>query len=53
MIKLVGTNQAQIIQETLLLLNNPKEYQKMSKSVNPYGDGNASRRIQLFLEKAL
>jgi UDP-N-acetylglucosamine 2-epimerase (non-hydrolysing) len=43
--KLVGTNTDNIIKETELLLNNQKEYDKMAKAVNPYGDGKASERI--------
>ena len=43
--KLVGTDKDKIISETLSLLNNPANYQQMSLSHNPYGDGKASERI--------
>jgi UDP-N-acetylglucosamine 2-epimerase (non-hydrolysing) len=44
-VKLVGTNIEQIIREANELLRNPEAYAKMSKSINPYGDGIASQRI--------
>ena len=44
-LKLVGTNEETIYQETKKLLDNKEEYQKMSKASNPYGDGNASKYI--------
>ncbi len=44
-LKLVGTDKNKIIQETIKLLDNKDEYQKMAKAVNPYGDGTASRQI--------
>jgi len=44
-LKLVGTNEEQIYSMTSELLNNPKEYEKMAKASNPYGDGRASYRI--------
>ncbi len=44
-VKLVGTNVEKIVSEANLLLNNDEAYNKMSKSINPYGDGEASRRI--------
>lgn len=43
--KLVGTDKDLIIKETSNLLENQKEYKKMAHAVNPYGDGNASKRI--------
>ena len=43
--KLIGTNAKLIEKETLNLLENELEYQKMSKKCNPYGDGKASERI--------
>jgi UDP-N-acetylglucosamine 2-epimerase (non-hydrolysing) len=48
---LVGTSKAKIVKETLDLLNNNELYKKMSKLHNPYGDGNASKRILSFMEK--
>ena len=43
--KLVGTQPHKIIYEVEKLLNSKKEYEKMSKSHNPYGDGKACERI--------
>jgi UDP-N-acetylglucosamine 2-epimerase (non-hydrolysing) len=44
-LKLVGTDEETIFNECLNLLNNRAEYEKMSHASNPYGDGQASRRI--------
>ena len=44
-VKLVGTDIDKIVNEANELLRNPESYFKMSKSINPYGDGIASRRI--------
>lgn len=44
-LKLVGTNEDIIYEETKRLLTDEKEYNKMAKAVNPYGDGKASQRI--------
>ena len=44
-LKLVGTDEDNIYNEAKLLLTNKKEYEKMSKASNPYGDGHASQRI--------
>ncbi|HCW03999.1 MAG TPA: UDP-N-acetylglucosamine 2-epimerase (non-hydrolyzing) [Clostridium sp.] len=44
-VKLVGTDKDKIYEEATKLLRNAKEYDKMSKAVNPYGDGKASERI--------
>lgn len=41
-LKLVGTDEETIYQETMKLLSDKKEYEKMSKASNPYGDGSAS-----------
>ena len=42
---LVGTNKTKIIDNVQNLINNKKAYEKMSNALNPYGDGNASKRI--------
>jgi UDP-N-acetylglucosamine 2-epimerase (non-hydrolysing) len=47
---LVGTDKKKIVHETLELLTNKDRYLKMSKLHNPYGDGNASKRIVEFIE---
>ncbi len=44
-LKLVGTEEDDIYNKTRELLINEKEYQKMSKASNPYGDGNSSKYI--------
>ena len=43
--RLVGTNEEDIISTAAILLNNSQTYQEMAKSVNPYGDGTASKKI--------
>ncbi|WP_294587308.1 UDP-N-acetylglucosamine 2-epimerase (non-hydrolyzing) [uncultured Bacteroides sp.] len=49
-VKLVGTNYNQIMKEVSTLLDNCDYYEKMSKAVNPYGDGCACNRISEFLQ---
>ena len=44
-VHLVGTNHDLIVNEVSTLLDDPVAYEKMSKAVNPYGDGQACRRI--------
>lgn len=44
-VKLVGTDVDKIVNEANDLLRNEESYSKMSKSINPYGDGIASQRI--------
>jgi len=48
-VKLVGTDKEKIISEAQWLLDCKEEYDKMSQSHNPYGDGNASKKIVEFL----
>lgn len=48
-VKLVGTDYNKIILETSSLLEDNDYYTKMSKAVNPYGDGKACERIVHFL----
>jgi UDP-N-acetylglucosamine 2-epimerase (non-hydrolysing) len=43
--KLVGIDSEKIYSEAIKLLKNIRLYQKMSKAVNPYGDGKAAERI--------
>ena len=50
-VKLVGTDIKKIIDSVNNLLNNENEYQKMSLSHNPYGDGKACGRIVEILAK--
>ena len=49
-LKLVGTDEAVIYENFKLLLEDEKEYEKMSRASNPYGDGQACRRIADILE---
>ena len=44
-LKLVGTDENTIYEETKRLLTDKIEYEKMSKASNPYGDGHASKYI--------
>ena len=48
-VHLVGTNYDKIVSELSTLLNDAEAYEKMSKAVNPYGDGMACSRIADFL----
>ena len=48
--KLVGTNKEKIVKETIKLLDNKEEYEKMARAVNPYGDGKASERIENIIK---
>ncbi len=49
-LKLVGTEEKTIYDNFSNLLKNENEYSKMAKSINPYGDGFASKRIADILE---
>ena len=44
-VRLVGTDKDEIVLQANKLLRDLDEYNHMSKSINPYGDGNASSRI--------
>lgn len=44
-VKLVGTSRDTIVNELSRLLDDPASYEKMSKALNPYGDGKACGRI--------
>ncbi len=44
-VKLVGTNYDKIVNEVSALINDQEYYDRMSKAVNPYGDGLACDRI--------
>lgn len=48
-VSLVGTDYNKIVEGVSLLLENQEEYEKMSKAVNPYGDGHACERILKFM----
>ncbi|MCT7616615.1 UDP-N-acetylglucosamine 2-epimerase (non-hydrolyzing) [Aliarcobacter butzleri] len=51
-VKLVGTNKENIIKEAQKLLDDKVEYERMSKAHNPYGDGNACKKIVNFIKEA-
>jgi UDP-N-acetylglucosamine 2-epimerase (non-hydrolysing) len=52
-IKLVGTNTDNVVRETSDLLENKNNiYQLMSKSHNPFGNGDSSVKIRKILEEA-
>lgn len=48
-VKLVGTDFDKIVNEVSALLENRECYERMSRAVNPYGDGKACERIVEFL----
>lgn len=48
-VHLVGTDYQRIMDEVSALLDDPQTYDKMSKAVNPYGDGKACGRIVEYL----
>lgn len=52
-LKLVGTNEDVIYNETKKLLMDKVAYDKMSKASNPYGDGHTSERIADIIEDKL
>lgn len=52
-LRLVGTDEETIYNNFRLLLDDRIEYEKMARAVNPYGDGNASKRIADILEREL
>lgn len=49
-VRLVGTNHDLIVEEVSTLLDNQSVYDKMSRAVNPYGDGKACDRIVYALK---
>ncbi len=50
-VHLVGTDYERIVSEVSTLLDDAAAYEKMSKAVNPYGDGHACERITKFLSE--
>ena len=52
-VKLVGTDYGKIVHETSYLLDNMEAYSRMSRAVNPYGDGKACPRIVAFIDNNL
>lgn len=50
-VHLVGTDYDKIVGEVSTLLDDAAAYERMSKAVNPYGDGHACERIVEFLKE--
>ena len=50
-LKLVGTEEEVIYNNFRILLDDPNEYDRMSKASNPYGDGTACKQIADILTK--
>ncbi len=50
-VKLVGTEVSKIVSETTRLLEDPREFERMSRLHNPYGDGRASEYIERILRE--
>ncbi|WP_071025453.1 non-hydrolyzing UDP-N-acetylglucosamine 2-epimerase [Peptoniphilus raoultii] len=51
--KLIGTKKENVYKNVLELLNNKSLYDKMAKAINPYGDGQAAKRIVKILQENL
>jgi UDP-N-acetylglucosamine 2-epimerase (non-hydrolysing) len=52
-VKLVGTDRKRIVSELERLVLDPAAYEAMSRRKNPYGDGQAAKRIVAHLEDVL
>ncbi|MCF8030499.1 MAG: UDP-N-acetylglucosamine 2-epimerase (non-hydrolyzing) [Desulfohalobiaceae bacterium] len=48
--RLVGPDRTAIVQETESLLHSRSEYLKMARTINPYGDGQAAKKIVDIIE---
>ena len=44
-VRLIGTDERRVYEETMRLLTEPTAYTHMAEAVNPYGDGKAAHRI--------
>lgn len=51
-VRLIGTNPDVLCKEVRRLLTDKEAYQRMATAVNPYGDGNAVKRIVQILKDA-
>jgi len=51
MARLIGTKRNKIYTEAMKLISDKKQYRKMAKAINPYGDGKASSRIAKILRQ--
>lgn len=52
-VKLTGTEEANIYNDLVKLLDNQELYHKMAQAVNPYGDGHASERIVNIIKNVI
>jgi len=52
-VRLVGTDADRVVAEASLLLDDPLEYEAMSRASNPFGDGRSSERIAAVLSEQL
>ena len=52
-VRLIGTERNKILEATNYLLDNQAEYERMSCISNPYGSGDASKKILDFLLKTI
>lgn len=52
-VRLVGTDTARIVSGISDLLEDPVAYEAMARAHNPYGDGNAARRITGYVARHL
>ncbi|MFW5811408.1 MAG: non-hydrolyzing UDP-N-acetylglucosamine 2-epimerase [Alkalispirochaetaceae bacterium] len=52
-VRLVGTDEEKIVSEVTALVEDPELYQRMAQAHNPYGDGQASKRILDLLVQEL
>lgn len=48
-VKLVGTDEENIVKTAEEIISDTEEYNRMSKAINPYGDGKASKRIVNYI----
>ena len=51
--EVVGTQSKAIVEATVKLLEDKKRYERMVQAINPYGDGNAGKRIVKRLLKEI
>lgn len=49
-VRLVGANKTQIVENIIELIDDPQVYAKMSRAHNPYGDGQACKKIVQILK---
>ena len=49
-VRLVGTSAGRIVEESERLIGDPDHYRRMAEAMNPYGDGQAARRIVDILD---